>query len=69
MHRPVFGTDNLANGDSFNMVESPDESPERNPRADREVGGRFNMMAQRQEEMTRSVRALQIERDASELQG
>ena len=59
MHRPVFGNENPVHGDSFsNMVESPDESPERDPRVEREVGGRYNMMAQRHEEVSRSVRAL-----------
>ena len=68
MHRPDFGNENLAHGDSFNMVESPDESPERDPRAQREIGGRYNMMAQRHEEVSRSVRALQVERTVSDMQ-
>ena len=67
MHRPHFGNENLANGDSFNMVETPEESPERDPKSQREIGGRFNMMAQRHEEVSRSVRNLQMERNASDM--
>ena len=45
MHRINFGGGNTNSGDdSMNMVETPEESPERQPnteRADREAGGRF----------------------------
>jgi hypothetical protein len=52
MHRIKFGNDHNTNlGDSMNMVETPEDSPEReigglnNANTKREVGGRFNHMA------------------------
>lgn len=61
--------DNMANGDSFNMVMTPEASPERDANAEREVGGGFNQMAQRNEAASRSVRIVQMERHHSDLHG
>ena len=50
MHRIKFGNDLNTNlGDSMNMVETPEDSPDRESgnanSKQREVGGRFNHMA------------------------
>ena len=55
MNRARFGIENVAHGDSFNMVMTPEESPERDVNVQREVGARFNQMAKRDEAMMRSV--------------
>ena len=71
MHRINFtgGTTNPSGDDSMNMVETPEESPERQPNTEREIGGRFLHMAQDREAMTRSVRNLQLERNLSDVAG
>ena len=62
----------MALGDSMNMVETPEDSPERSNdqrtgTADREAGGRFIHMAQDHEALSRSVHALQMERHTSDM--
>lgn len=71
MNRPRFA-DGRALGDSMNMVETPEESPERindrNTGAQaKEKGGRFVPMAQNHEAFSRSVLQLQMERHQSDL--
>ena len=62
---------NLGMGDSMNMVETPEDSPERRPATDRaqerEMGGAFNHMAQDYEKLNRSVRNLQMDRQHSDI--
>jgi len=54
--------------DSFETNGTPEDSPERpTPNVAREMGGRFNHMAQREEAVTRSVRYLQMDRHMSDM--
>ena len=75
MERPDFNTDKVALGDnSMNMVETPEDSPERmresermEEAADKEMGGRFNHMAQNYEALSRSVHQLKMDRHNSDM--
>ena len=69
--RPNF-RDNQVNGDSFNMVETPEDSPERpfnKAAVDKEMGGTYNHMAQNFVAVSKSVRNLQLERNHSDVAG
>ena len=55
MKRPGFATDKVINGDDMDMIESPEESPERMPTS-KETGGRINHMSQNYGSLSRSMK-------------